>query len=149
MRKIRKATFFWMVTDGRVKRCILVARRPRGTHKRGLRPPAKMKGSDVPLTDIILPHQKFDMGDFYKKRRFFEKFFLQAINQRKKRLSDSRFSSFAVDNLQIFLYFTQTSPFCQQLFRLWVKEIQQNFNATNSQTTSFLTSSKMIEERER
>lgn len=80
-----------------------------------------MKGSDVPLTDVILPHQKFDMGDFYKKRRFFEKFFLQAIDQRKMRLSDSRFSLFAVDNLQIFLYFTQNCPFCQQLFRLWYR----------------------------
>lgn len=76
--------------------------------------------------------------------------FLQAIEQRKKRLSDNRFSSlFAVDNLQIFLYFTQTRPFCQQLFCLRVKEIRQNFNATNSHVTSFLTSSKTIEERER
>lgn len=61
---IRKVKFFRMVTDGRVKRHIIIAHRPRGTHKRGLRPPAKMKGSDVPLTDVILPHQKVGVGDF-------------------------------------------------------------------------------------
>lgn len=114
--------------DERVKRHTIVARRPRGTHKRGLRPTSKMKDSDVPLTNVILPHQKFDVGDFCKTRRFFLKSFLQVIDQRKRRPSDSRFSSsFAVDNLQIFLYFTQTRPFCQQLFRLWVKEIWQSF----------------------
>ena len=42
-----------------------------------------MKGSDVPLTDIILPYQKFDMGDFYKKEDFFESFF--ANNKPKKK----------------------------------------------------------------
>ena len=81
---IRKVKFFRMVTDGRVKRHIIVARRPRGTHKRGLRPTTKMKGSDVPLTDVILPHQKFDVGDFFVKQEDFLKSFLQAIDQKEK-----------------------------------------------------------------